>query len=116
MKSLQIQDPKTFDQPSENKVIETIKLFFTEQKQEFINSYHKLNNTDKFYTLYISVLNFSDHEMAKRMFLDELRQDLETLKIFNRPSLSNLDFQGITEYKDIMDKADYLYDQLTILK
>jgi hypothetical protein len=54
--------------------------------------------------------------MAKKMFLDELKEDLETLKIMNRPSLSNLDFQGITENKDIMDKTDYLYDQLTILK
>ena len=116
MKNLQIQDPKTFDQPSENKVIETVNLFFTEQKENFINSYYKLNNTDKFYTLYICLYNYKNYDMAKKMFLDELKEDLETLKIFNRPSLSNLDFQGITEHKDIMDKTDYLYDQITIVK
>ena len=29
MKNLQIQDPKTFDQPNENKVIETLNMLLT---------------------------------------------------------------------------------------
>ena len=103
MKNLTLQDPKTFDIPNKEKVKNVIKLFQSEDKEQFINSYGELNNTDKFYALATCVYYFTDVKMARQMFLEELREDLRTLKLLNKPKGKDLHFGY--EYKG------YAYDK-----
>jgi len=92
MKSLTLQDPKTFGLPNKEKVSNVIKLFQSEDKEQFINSYQELNNTDKFYAVATCVYYFTDVKMARQMFLEELREDLRTLKLLNKPKGKDLHF------------------------
>jgi len=92
MKNFEIQDPRTFGLPNKEKVKEVIELFFSEQKEKFINAYFELTNVDKFYTLSVCVLEFTNVKMAQKMFLQELATDLKNLKILNKPSNTNLNF------------------------
>lgn len=113
MKNLTLQDPKTFSLPNKEKVSNVIKLFQSEEKQQFINSYRELNNTDKFYTLATCVYYFTDVKMARQMFLEELREDLVTLKSLNKPNGKDLQFgyqyNGYANNKAIMDKISLDY-------
>jgi hypothetical protein len=113
MKSLTLQDPKTFGLPNKEKVSNVIKLFQSEDKEQFINSYGELNNTDKFYALVTCLYYFTDIKMARQMFLEELREDLVTLKSLNKPNGKNLGFgyqyNGYYTDKAIMDKISLDY-------
>jgi hypothetical protein len=113
MKSLTLQDPKTFDLPNKEKVKNVIKLFQSEDKEQFINSYQELNNTDKFYAVATCVYYFTDVKMARQMFLEELREDLRTLKLLNKPKGKDLQFgyeyKGYSYDKAIMDRISLSY-------
>ena len=113
MKSLTLQDPKTFDLPNKEKVSNVIKLFQSEDKEQFIKSYQELNNTDKFYAVATCVYYFTDVKMARQMFLEELREDLRTLKLLNKPKKKDLHFgyeyKGYAYDKEIMDKISLDY-------
>jgi hypothetical protein len=113
MKSLTLQDPKTFGLPNKEKVSNVIKLFQSEDKEQFINSYQELNNTDKFYAVATCVYYFTDVKMARQMFLEELREDLRTLKLLNKPKGKDLGFgyeyKGYAYDKEIMDKISLDY-------
>lgn len=92
MENFKTQDPRTFNLPNKDRVKEVIKLFFDEQKEKFLNAYYKLSNSDKFYTISVCILECSNINMSKKMFLEELRPDLEALRILNKPSNTNLNF------------------------
>ena len=113
MKNLTLQDPKTFGLPNKEKVSNVIKLFQSEDKEQFINSYGELNNTDKFYAIVTCLYYFTDVKMARQMFLEELREDLVTLKLLNKPNGKNLGFgyeyNGYYTDKEIMDKISLDY-------
>ncbi len=113
MKNLTLQDPKTFGLPNKEKVSNAIKLFFSEDKEQFINTYQELNNTDKFYALATCVYHFTNVKMARQMFLEELREDLRTLKLLNKPKGKDLGFgyeyKGYSYDKAIMDKISLDY-------
>ena len=113
MKNLTLQDPKTFGQPNKEKVKNVIKLFQSEDKEQFINSYGELNNTDKFYALVTCVYYFTNVKMARQMFLEELREDLVTLKSLNKPNGKDLGFgyeyNGYSSDKAIMDRISLSY-------
>jgi hypothetical protein len=111
MQNFVIQDPKTFTLPNKASVKEVVQLFFSEQKQAFLDAYFKLDNTDKFYTLGLCVIEMTNIKMAKQMFLEELRKDLETLKELNRPK-TNLKF-GYT-YKGYNSADKSIWDRLTL--
>lgn len=113
MKNLTLQDPKTFGLPNKEKVSNVIKLFQSENKEQFIKSYQELNNTDKFYALATCVYYFTDVKMARKMFLEELREDLRTLKLLNKPKDKDLHFgyeyKGYSYDKEIMDRISLDY-------
>ena len=116
MKNLTLQDPKTFGPPNKEKVKNVIKLFQSENKEQFINSYGELNNTDKFYALATSVYYFTDVKMARQMFLEELREDLMTLKLLNKPFPADgkdfgfgYEYKGYAYDKEIMDRISLSY-------
>jgi hypothetical protein len=112
MKNLVLQDPKTFGEPNKEKVSNTIKLFFSENKEQFINNYYKLDNTDKFYTLAVCFIylegNLEDISIAKKIFLEELREDLMILRVLNKPKGKDLGFgyqyKGYFEDMTICDR------------
>ena len=116
MKNLTLQDPKTFGLPNKEKVKNVIKLFQSENKEQFINSYGELNNTDKFYALATCVYYFTDVKMARQMFLEELREDLMTLKLLNKPFPADgkdfgfgYEYKGYAYDKEIMDRISLSY-------
>jgi len=113
MKSLTLQDPKTFGLPHKEKVSNVIKLFQSEDKEQFVKSYQELNNTDKFYAVATCVYYFTDVKMARQMFLEELKEDLVTLKLLNKPKGKDLGFgyeyKGYAYDKAIMDKISLDY-------
>lgn len=112
MQNFEIQDPRTFDLPNKDKVKEVVELFFSEQKEKFINSYFKLSNSDKFYTLSLCVMEQTNVKMAIKMFLQELRTDLERLKILNKPSGVNLNFGY--DYTGYQSADREIWDRITL--
>lgn len=61
-----IQDPKTFDQPNYNLINKTVKQILLKQKEQFLNLYYNLSNTDKFYTLLAVVNSYEKTEIDIR--------------------------------------------------
>jgi hypothetical protein len=108
MKNFEIQDPITFGLPNKEKVKEVVELFFSNQKEKFLNAYNELTNTDKFYALSVCVAECANLEMGKRIFLQELRADLQQLKAccllinFNTKEILyriSFEYFGVKNYK-----------------
>lgn len=115
--TLQVQDPKTFGLPNKEKVANVIKLFFSEDKEQFLNAYYSLNNTDKFYAISVCVCDYTDVKMATKMFLEELREDLTILKILNKPSTgTKLDTSITSDHLIVQESLRIKKDALEKIK
>lgn len=101
---MKLIDPRNFDLNSinEDKISNTIEFFHKNDKSSFLESYSKLTDIDKFFTLTSTVLTISDVENAKKIFFEELRNDLKILKVLNMPNQS-------ASYKDLVDQLPKNY-------
>jgi hypothetical protein len=105
-----IQDPRTFDLPNKSKVKKVIELFLSKQKNEFLEAYFNLNNTDKFYVLSVIVLESEDTELLRYMLLDDLKKDITEMTLLIKPP-RNLDLSFGYPYKGYYDQE--IYDRLS---
>lgn len=98
MTNFTLQDPRTFDTFEPETIRETCLQFFLEDKMAFLVNYFVLTNTEKFYALYTTLFVFDDVQIMRKLYLEELREDLQNLKLMNRPRGEWLFFDGYTGY------------------
>ena len=87
-----LTDPRTFNanDVNDNKVVNAIKTYNNQLKEDFLNLYADLSLAEKFYTLTVIVLGDSTSEQLKNILLPELENELRILKVLNKPSYDNL--------------------------
>ena len=83
---MKVIDPRTYDVKSlnESKIQDTIESYYQGDKPLFLQRYSELSDGEKFYTLSATVLTLTNYTDAKRMYLEELRNDLMILKVLNK--------------------------------
>jgi hypothetical protein len=83
---MKVIDPRTYDVNSlnESKIENTIESYYQGDKSLFLQRYSELSDGEKFYTLSATVLTLTNYTDAKRMYLEELRNDLMILKVLNK--------------------------------